>query len=108
MKQGNFYDQLASDDYVVSQNQFKQEMQQIKTGLDRDLMGSNLQESSGLVNQLGLKEPSLYNQKGGLGVGAPPNFGHRQQVNLGEEDFNMMQPSARNPRESSDLTLDML
>ena len=38
----------------------------------------------------------------------PPNFGNREQVNLGEEDFNMMAPSARNPRESADLTIDML
>ena len=38
----------------------------------------------------------------------PPNFGNREQVNLGEEDFNMIAPSARNPRESADLTIDML
>jgi len=42
-------------------------MKQIKTGLDKDLMaGANLQDSSGLVNPLGLKEASLYNQKGGM------------------------------------------
>ena len=42
-------------------------MKQIKTGLDKDLMaGVNLQDSSGLVNPLGLKEASLYNQKGGM------------------------------------------
>ena len=38
---------------------------------------SNLQESSGLVNPLGLQEASLYNQKGGM-----PNFGRREQVDL--------------------------
>lgn len=53
-------------------------------------MGSNLQDSSGLVNPLGLKEhQSLYGQKGAItGAGQPPNFGRREQVNLGEEDFN--------------------
>ena len=59
----NFYDKLAGDDFVVSQTQFQNEMKQIKTGLDKDLMsgGANLQESSGLVNPLGLREASLYN-----------------------------------------------
>ena len=39
----------------------------------------------------------------------PPNFGRREQVALHEEDYNMgVEPSARNPRESADLTIDML
>ena len=44
-------------------------MNHIKTKLDKDLgPGGNLQDSSGLVNPLGLKEASLYNQKGGMGA----------------------------------------
>ena len=74
MNSENFYDQLAKDDFVVSQAQFQQEMQQIKHALDKDLnmLGSNqasnnlnsgLQESSGLVNPMGLQEVSLYNNQ---------------------------------------------
>ena len=57
----------------MSQAQFQHEMQQIKHGLDKDLnmlgqaasnnLNSNLQESSGLVNPLGLQEASLYNNQ---------------------------------------------
>ena len=43
-----------------------------------------------------------------MGGGPAPDFGRRDQVNLGEEDFNSLAPSARHPRESADLTLDML
>ena len=65
----NFYDKLAGDDFVVSQAQLQNDMRQIKAGLDKDLMsGGNLQEASGLVNPLGLKEASLYNQKGVMGA----------------------------------------
>ena len=111
MNSENFYDQLASDD-VVSQAKFQQEMKQIQTRLDKDL-GGNLQESSGLVNPLGLQGESLYNQKGGLVAQAPPNFGHRNQLDLNKDDYNTAggaseHPSARNPRESADLTIDML
>ena len=105
MNSQNFYDQLASDDFVTSQNpQFQNELKQIQTGLDKDL---GLQDSSGLVNPLGLKGDSMYqnHQKGGRGAPAP-NFGNRQQVDLlGGAD---VEPSARNPRESADLTIDML
>ena len=39
----------------------------------------------------------------------PPNFGRREQVDLmQEEQYNTVEPSARNPRESADLTIDML
>ena len=39
----------------------------------------------------------------------PPNFGRREQVDLMQEDgFNSLEPSARNPRDSADLTIDML
>ena len=39
----------------------------------------------------------------------PPNFGRREQVDLMQEDqYNTVEPSARNPRESADLTIDML
>lgn len=82
MNSENFYDQLASDEYVVSQAKFQQEMKHIQTRLDKDL-GSNLQESSGLVNPLGLQGESLYNQKGGV-----PNFGHRNQLDLNKDDYN--------------------
>ena len=68
-----------------------------------------------MVNPLGLKEASLYNQKGAIGAPqqfdhaqAAPNFGRREQVDLCNEDFNLAEPSARNPRESADLTIDML
>ena len=75
-------------------------------------MSDNLQESSGLVNPLGLQGESVYNQKGAMGAipgsAVPPNFGRREQLNLREEDFNLAEPSARNPRESADLTIDML
>ena len=50
----------------------------------------------------------MYNQKGGMGAQAPPNFGKREQVNLTEEDYNLAEPSARNLRDSADLTIDML
>ena len=39
---------------------------------------------------------------------APPDFGRREKVNLGDEEFNLEAPSARNPRDSADLTIDML
>ena len=84
-------------------------MQQIKTGLDRDLASStNLQDSSGLVNPLGLREASLFNQKVGTEEGQPPDFGKRNHVNLADDDYNLPEPSSRLPRDSADLTLDML
>ena len=44
-----------------------------------------------------------------IGAGPAPNVGRREQLHLGgEDDFNSMVPSARAPRESVDLTLDML
>ena len=65
----------------MSQAQFQQEIKHIQTGLDKDL-GGNLQESSGLINPLGLRGESLYNQKGGIAQVLPPNFGRRDQVDL--------------------------
>lgn len=60
MNSENFYDQLASEEFTVSQDQFQKEMKQIQHALDKDL-GRDLQESSAMVNPLGLQEASLYN-----------------------------------------------
>jgi len=38
----------------------------------------------------------------------PPNFGRRDQGNTNKDDYGSVEPSARNPRDSADLTIDML